>query len=124
MENLPARPRLNSQPTQTGKDITNKLFGSLKIQYPNFMKNQDEALSKRMWHSQLDGFLVEHIEAAAVLCPDRYPSFAPTIGEFKALVREVNKPDPAKAITMDDICQNCRSSRDTQRHEDICINPQ
>tara|TARA_R110000822_G_scaffold99197_2_gene223986 strand:- start:61 stop:345 length:285 start_codon:yes stop_codon:yes gene_type:complete len=92
----------------------------LKLQYPNFMNDLPENETKRVWFAHLKAYRQDHVEQAAILAPDRFPRFPPTIGEFKELLREINKPEPGKAIGMDDICPNCRSHRRSQIHAEQC----
>jgi len=47
-----------------------------------------------MWFAHLEDISQERIERAAILMIDRHPTFAPTLGEFKALLRELNTPRP------------------------------
>jgi hypothetical protein len=112
--------RVNSLPTQTGKDVINTLFGTLKLIYPNFLKGQPEAESKRIWMRFLGNYTVEHIQKAIDLLPDRFPSYPPTVGEFKEVLAEINKVAPGQAIEMNPVCPECRAPRNSQRHQDIC----
>lgn len=73
------------------------MFATIKVAYPNFLKNQNQDIGsiKRMWMLHLGGYAREKIEQAAKLMVDRYPTFAPTLGEFKALISELNQAKPA-----------------------------
>lgn len=112
---------LTSQPTQTGKNTIDKAFGLLKLQYPNFLNDQPEIETKRVWFAHLSEFSADRIERAIKLAPDRYPTFPPTIGEIKALIREDNHVASGSAITMSPTCSNCHADRRTQHHYDSCV---
>jgi len=86
-----------SPPTGIGEDLKNSingLFGTIKIAYPNFMKDQDVSLAKRMWALHLEGTPISQIESATVVMIDRHPTFPPTLGEFKAIIKELNVARP------------------------------
>jgi len=116
----------NSQQTTTGerteerKNIINSLFGYLKAAYPNFLTNQDEIPAKRIWYVQLEKYSGDQIKAALNVSIDKHPTFAPTIGEFKAILTETRIVKPGQMIEMAPICQNCHSLRNTQHHQDNC----
>jgi hypothetical protein len=114
--------RHSSQRTTTGerKDIINHLFGYLKVAYPNFLKGQDEIPAKRLWYVQLESYTGEQIKAALSLSIERYPTFAPTIGEFKSLLKESRAVKPGAMIELAPICPSCRSTRNSQHHQDFC----
>ncbi len=116
-----AEARLSSQAEEIGKSIIDKLFGTLKLQYPTFLNGQPEIETKRIWFAHLQSYRIEHIEAAALLAPERFPRFAPTIGEFKKLLAEINTPKPGTAIEMSNFCSQCRADRRSQRHVDVCL---
>jgi hypothetical protein len=91
-------PQQNSCSTTTigdpKKTVINRLFATMKVTYRFFLKDQEEELVKRSWLSHLDEFESDQIEKAARLMVDRHPSRDPTIGEFRALIREVNTARP------------------------------
>jgi hypothetical protein len=72
----------------------NRLFATIKHTYPHFLKDQQESLVKKLWRSHLAEAQPDQIAKAARLMVDRHPSFPPTIGEFRALIREVNTARP------------------------------
>ena len=92
--------RVNSQQTSTGrnedrrKETINKLFGVIKVAYPNFLNNQNESETKRMWLMHLGGYAESKIESAAGIMVDRHPTWPPTLGEFKKLIAEMNVARP------------------------------
>lgn len=93
-----AQRQKNFSTTSTGdQEVINALFATIKVAYPNFMKNQNQDIGsiKRMWLLHLGGYAREKIEEAAKLMVDRYPTFAPTLGEFKQLIAEINQAKPA-----------------------------
>ena len=87
----------NSRPTLTGeqKQVINALFGVIKASYPHFLKDQDEGVAKRLWAAHLTVYPREKIEAACEIMIDHYPTFPPTIGEFKKLIAGMNEAKPA-----------------------------
>jgi hypothetical protein len=90
-----ARQPENSSQTSIGrKTVINRLFATIKVAYPNFLNNQDESTAKRMWMAHLNEYSDDLIERAAREMVNRYPTFAPTIGEFKKLIGELNIPRP------------------------------
>jgi hypothetical protein len=92
----------------------------MKLQYPNFLNDQPETETKRVWLSHIGDYTPEAIEKAAVLAPDRFPRFPPTIGEFKLLLKEVNTPKPETTISLSPVCPHCHADRRTQYHADRC----
>ena len=108
--------------TATGdrKDIINHLFGYLKVAYPNFLKGQDEIPAKRLWYVQLEKYTADQVKAALSLAIDRHPTFPPTIGEFKALLKDARQIKPGQMISLAPICPACHSLRNTQHHLNIC----
>ena len=91
------QPKNFSQTSTGDQETINALFATIKVAYPNFMskQNQDIGSIKRMWLLHLGGYAREKIEEAARLMVDRYPTFAPTLGEFKKLIAEINQAKPA-----------------------------
>ena len=61
----------------------------------------------------------DKIDQALSEMADVYPSFPPTIGEFKRLIRQ-QRQGPIK-IELQDICPDCRSTRVTMRHYQMCV---
>jgi len=115
------QPQRNYSRTQIGeKAVINQLFATIKVAYPHFLKDQEETSTKRMWAAHLRGFSDERIETAAKDMVDKYPTFAPTLGEFKALLRELNVANPESLIGMDLTCPNCRGHRKSQHHLKEC----
>ena len=87
------RPQQNSQQTWSGeqKEMINRIFATIKVLYPtNAWKNQDESQTKRMWLAHLSKELPDHVDKALLALVDHHPTFAPTLGEFKKLLREMN----------------------------------
>jgi len=71
--------------------MINKIFATIKVLYPtNAWKNQDESQTKRMWIAHLSKELPEQVDKALLSLVDHHPTFAPTLGEFKKLLREMN----------------------------------
>ena len=90
-----AQQQQTSSPTSIGrKTVINRLFATIKVAYPNFLNNQDENMAKRMWLAHLTEYSDELIERAAREMVNRFPTFAPTLGEFKQLMGELNIPRP------------------------------
>ena len=88
-----ARPQQNLRQTWSGeqKEMINKIFATIKVLYPtNAWKNQDESQTKRMWIAHLSKELPEQVDKALLSLVDHHPTFAPTLGEFKKLLREMN----------------------------------
>ncbi|MBT6665341.1 MAG: hypothetical protein HOB01_08305 [Gammaproteobacteria bacterium] len=85
----------NSSQTTTGNQtVINRLFATIKIAYPNAFRDMDEGTTKRMWMAHMIEFEAEKIEAAAKDMVNRYPTWPPTLGEFKKLIREQNVARP------------------------------
>jgi hypothetical protein len=87
------RPQQNSQQTWSGeqKEMINKIFATIKVFYPtSAWKNQDESQTKRMWLAHLSKESSDHVDKALLALVDHYPTFAPTLGEFKKLLRDMN----------------------------------
>tara|TARA_R110000823_G_scaffold19561_2_gene60379 strand:- start:1768 stop:2166 length:399 start_codon:yes stop_codon:yes gene_type:complete len=90
-----AQQQQTSSQTSIGrKTVINRLFATIKVAYPNFLNNQDESTAKRMWMAHMNEYSDDLIERAAREMVNRYPTFAPTIGEFKKLIGELNVPRP------------------------------
>ena len=71
--------------------MINRIFATIKVLYPtNAWKNQDESQTKRMWLAHLSKELPDHVDKALLALVDHHPTFAPTLGEFKKLLREMN----------------------------------
>ena len=69
--------------------LINQLFATMLVQYPTFLKNeQRESEVKRMWAAHLSECNDDQILRAATAMIDIHPTFAPTIGDFKKLIRE------------------------------------
>jgi len=104
------------------KQIINLLFVMLKATYQQFLKGQDESTTKRLWLAHLDEFSAEHIEKAALVVCDRFTKFAPTIGEFKLLIRTFKAAEKVSlpGYMPDHLCRKCRSHRHSQLHIDEC----
>lgn len=117
------RQQLNSQQTRTGQSdlltLINKVFAVLKVTYPTFLKNADETQTKRLWFTHLEMFSFEKVDQALKDMPDVYPTFPPTVGEFKKLIRD-QRQGPLK-IELQEICPDCRSTRVTSRHFKMCV---
>ncbi len=104
------------------KGVIDKLFASIKVAYPHFMKGQDEGDLKRMWFLHLKDFPDNRVEAGAFEMIDRFPKFPPTIGEFKGLLRDLNKVKPGLMIGNDreETCPNCRATWNSAVHQQEC----
>ena len=50
----------------------------------------DESQTKRMWLAHLSKELPEQVDKALLALVDHHPTFAPTLGEFKKLLRDIN----------------------------------
>lgn len=87
--------------------------------YPTFLKNQDETQTKRLWFTHLEMFSHQKIDQALKEMADVYPSFPPTVGEFKKLIRD-QRQGPVK-VELQDICPDCRSTKVTFRHYQMCV---
>jgi hypothetical protein len=71
--------------------MINKIFATIKVLYPtSAWKNQDESQTKRMWLAHLSKELPQQVDKALLSLVDHHPTFAPTLGEFKKLLREMN----------------------------------
>ena len=87
------RPQRNSSPTWTGeqKEMVNKIFATIQVLYPNSAwKSGDESQTKRMWLAHLAKEAPDRVDDALLKLVDHFPTFAPTLGEFKKLLREMN----------------------------------
>ena len=71
--------------------MINRIFATIQVLYPtNAWINQDESQTKRMWLAHLSKELPDHVDKALLALVDHHPTFAPTLGEFKKLLREMN----------------------------------
>ena len=87
------RPQQNLRQTWSGeqKEMINRIFATIKVLYPtNAWKNMDESQTKRMWLAHLSKELPDQVDKALLALVDHHPTFAPTLGEFKKLLREMN----------------------------------
>ena len=87
------RPQQNLRQTWSGeqKEMINRIFATIKVLYPtNAWKNMDESQTKRMWLAHLSKESSDHVDKALLALVDHNPTFAPTLGEFKKLLREMN----------------------------------
>ena len=107
-----------------------QLLATLSVMYPKqFLHGMNQVelrASRNIWESTLARFLASPsmIDKALMLLPERHPSYPPTVGEFLAVLNEINIPDPGKQISMDYLCGNCGSHRLSQIHADRCITEQ
>lgn len=106
-----------SQQIQIGKEIINELFAVMKLAYPTFLKGQDVDDAKRFWFTQLGAYDPARIREAMSAMTEIHPTFAPTIGEFKQLLKSGARP---LAIAMTPICPTCHSTRNSQHHANVC----
>ena len=93
VKEIMAQPQQNSRQTWSGeqKEMINKIFATIKVLYPtNAWKNQDESQTKRMWLAHLSKESSDHVDKALLALVDHHPTFAPTLGEFKKLLRDMN----------------------------------
>ena len=87
------RPQQNLRQTWSGeqKEMINRIFATIKVLYPtNAWKNMDESQTKRMWLAHLSKELPDQVDKVLLALVDHHPTFAPTLGEFKKLLREMN----------------------------------
>ena len=102
----------NNSPTLTGPIQINIIFKTLQLIYPEFLKgrNQEDVnLTKQIWLRSLSRYPVKQAMHVLDIVPDRFPSYCPKLGEFKALCRvepahrdypmlTMNKPDRGKKV--------------------------
>lgn len=116
-----------SQPTQLGdqdKAVINKLFGILRLAYPNFLidKSDEEiSASKRLWYSHLNQYRHDAIQQCAEEMITQYPNRAPTVGQFVKMLDDRGGRKPVERVSQDDWCSVCRAPTYTRHHEDVCI---
>ena len=82
--------------THLGKTI-NMLFMTFQAIYPNWQKGQSLSqinLAKKLWARHLRHFDISIIEQGVDRVVDLFPSFPPTLGEFKQslIVRPEHRP--------------------------------
>ena len=114
--------------TQTGElqqATINRLFATLKLAYPNFSNGQegeDLAATKRMWFAHLAEYRDDAIEKCAKAMIDKYPGRAPTLGQFKKMLDEIDGYRPTEPVdNYPKLCRICRAYEFTQYHHDICV---
>ena len=91
----------------------------MKVTYPNFLRGQDETSTKRLWWTHLEGTDPKKIDSALRDMVEHYPKFAPTIGEFKKLIREqVTETNQVQGLP---ICKTCKATKVTRRHFEMCV---
>ena len=120
--------RQTSSSTTVGnldKQTINRLFATMKLAYPNFMLNQEETdldATKRMWYSHLLEFSDKAIEQCARLMIDKYPSKAPTLGQFKKMLEEIDgyRKEAIEHRPLEP-CPVCRALPFSRYHEEICV---
>lgn len=114
---------LASNSERESKFIIKELFAHMSIAYPKFCEEKDLVPTMRLWHQQLSEFPLKVIQAARDSMVDHHPTFAPRIGEFKALCRELMKSKPriTLALPKPDICSNCRSLLISDHHRRECV---
>jgi hypothetical protein len=91
----------------------------LALRYPTskWLTDGDVSLHKRLWAADLKDFSDERVRKALGMVRDTHPSFPPTIGEFRQLVASTPR---ALAIEASPICSNCRSTRMSAIHAEMC----
>ena len=114
--------------TQTGElqqATINRLFATLKLAYPNFnhgQEGEDLAATKRMWFSHLLEYRDDAIEQCAKAMIDKYPARAPTLGQFKKMLEEIDGyREVATEPNYPQTCPICRSYEFSKYHHDICV---
>lgn len=72
--------------------MINKIFATIKVLYPtSAWKNQDESQTKRMWLAHIGKESALKVDQALLVLIDYFPTFAPTLGEFKSVLKKVNE---------------------------------
>ena len=72
----------------------NKIFQIFSAIYPSWQRGKSEKqtnIAKRLWLRHLKSFEIFAIERALDEVVDLFPSFAPTLGEFKQLL--ITRPE-------------------------------
>jgi hypothetical protein len=72
--------------------IINRIFALMMARYTHkwtsqFAADTDMKLAKSVWADGLSGLANDQIKQALDMCIDEYPSWPPTLGEFKALCK-------------------------------------
>lgn len=95
----------------------------MQLAYPNFLadtKPEDIRAMKKLWYQELSVYPSNKVEVAMQRLTKEHPTFAPTLGEFLALVESVFSRSKEPRIGRS-ICSNCKSYDITQRHHDMCV---
>jgi len=56
---------------------------------------------KRIWLQQLESCRADCVDQTLARVPDRFPSFAPKVGEFKAMLPRIKKPQLLAVVKHD-----------------------
>ena len=104
------------------KSHVNEVFGIMQLAYPGYLANtepDDVKAMKRLWWKELEGHSAKKLDLALQRMTKEHKTFAPTLGEFLALLESTNtSSQPSMGLP---ICRNCRSYQITQRHNDFCV---
>ena len=117
--------RRNQLSTITGsveKSHVNEVFGIMQLAYPGYLANtepEDVQAMKRLWWKELQGHSAKKLDLALQRMTREHKTFAPTLGEFLALLESTNTTSqPRMGLPL---CRKCRSYQITQRHNDVCV---
>lgn len=89
------------------------IFKTLSLLYPEFLRgrsDEDIKFTKRLWLQQLEGCRADCVEQTLNRVPDRFPSFAPKVGEFKQLMPKIERPK-LQAVARSDYVPPARSEK-------------
>ena len=94
----------------------------MQLAYPGYLANtepEDVRAMKRLWWKDLQRFSAKKLDLALQRMKKDHKTFAPTLGEFVALLESINTT--SQPIIGLPICRKCRSYEITQRHHDVCV---
>ena len=104
------------------KSHVNEVFGIMQLAYPGYLAStepEDVKAMKRLWWKELQGHSAKKLDLALQRMTKEHKTFAPTLGEFLALLESTNtSSQPSMGLPL---CRNCRSYTITQRHHDVCV---
>ena len=84
----------NKSLTPVGPVEINVIFKQLSLIYSDFLRaksDDDIKFMKRIWLQQLESCRADCVDQTLARVPDQFPSFAPKVGEFKAMMPKVER---------------------------------